>query len=170
MANDGRVDAQAIIDAKDARNKKEQEQQIAFVKAESMEVLDWKSENIDKLAEALSKVQGEYEGVAKNQANTFYSKSGKPSYADLHAVQNAVFPILSKYGLSVSQGNEIIPSAVCVTTLLMHKSGQWLRSKIKLPLEKVTAQGVGGAVTYGRRYGLSAIVGTAQHDADGNDC
>ena len=50
----------------------------------------------------------------------------------------------------------------------MHESGQWLRSKIKLPMEKVTAQGVGAACTYGRRYGLSAIVGIAQYDDDAN--
>ena len=56
--------------------------------------------------------------------------------------------------------------AVCVTTTLMHSSGQWLRSKVKLPLSKKDAQGVGAAITYGRRYGLSAIVGIAQYDDD----
>ena len=50
----------------------------------------------------------------------------------------------------------------------MHSSGQWLRSKIKLPLSKVDAQGVGAAMTYGRRYGLSAIAGIAQFDDDAN--
>ena len=40
--------------------------------------------------------------------------------------------------------------------------------KIKLPLSKVDAQGVGAAVTYGRRYGLSAMVGIAQYDDDAN--
>ena len=54
------------------------------------------------------------------------------------------------------------------STTLMHSSGQWLRSKIKLPLSKVDAQGVGAAVTYGRRYGLSAMVGIAQYDDDAN--
>ena len=57
---------------------------------------------------------------------------------------------------------------MCVTTLLMHSSGQWLRSKVKLPLSKVDAQGVGAAITYGRRYGLSAIAGIAQFDDDAN--
>ena len=66
------------------------------------------------------------------------------------------------------RGNEIIPGAICVTTTLLHSSGQWMRSKIKLPLSKVDAQGVGAAVTYGRRYGLSAMVGIAQFDDDAN--
>ena len=124
----------------------------------------WKSDKIDKLAGALAKAQGELDGAAKKSTNPFF-QSG---YADLHEVISSTFPHLSKNGLSVSQGNEIIPNAICVTTTLMHASGQWLRSKVKLPLAKVDAQGVGAAITYGRRYGLSAIVGIAQYDDDAN--
>ena len=123
---------------------------------------DWKSPEIDKLAEALAKAQSEMEGAKKESVNPFF----KSSYADLHAVIKSAFPHLSKYGLSVSQGNEIIPGAICVTTTLLHSSGQWLRSKVKLPLSKKDAQGVGAAITYGRRYGLSAIAGIAQYDDD----
>ena len=102
------------------------------------------------------------EGAKKESTNPFF----KSSYADLHAVIKSSFPHLSKHGLSVSQGNEMIMGAVCVTTTLMHSSGQWIRSKVKLPLAKKDAQGVGSAITYGRRYGLSAIVGIAQYDDD----
>tara|TARA_Y100000592_G_scaffold82781_1_gene131823 strand:+ start:2112 stop:2555 length:444 start_codon:yes stop_codon:yes gene_type:complete len=125
---------------------------------------DWKSQEIDKLATALAKVQSELEGAKKESKNPFFNSN----YADLHSVIKSSFPFLSKHGLSVSQGNEVIPGAVCVTTTLMHSSGQWIRSKVKLPLEKKNAQGVGSAITYGRRYGLSAIVGIAQYDDDGN--
>ena len=124
----------------------------------------WKSDKIDKLAMALAQVQGELEGAKSDSTNPFFNSS----YADLHTVIKSSFPYLSKHGLSVSQGNEEIAGAVCITTTLMHESGQWLRSKIKLPMEKVTAQGVGAACTYGRRYGLSAIVGIAQYDDDAN--
>ena len=123
---------------------------------------EWKSPEIDKLAEALAKAQSEMEVAKKESTNPFF----KSSYADLHAVIKSSFPHLSKHGLSVSQGNEMIMGAVCVTTTLMHTSGQWIRSKVKLPLEKKNAQGVGSAITYGRRYGLSAIVGIAQYDDD----
>ena len=124
----------------------------------------WKSEHINELAAALAQAQGEMDGAAKSSTNPFF-KSG---YADLHEVISSTFPNLSKYGLSVTQGNEIIPGAVCVTTTLLHKSGQWIRSKIKLPMDKVNAQGVGSATTYGRRYGLAAMVGVAQKDDDAN--
>ena len=125
---------------------------------------EWKSTDIDKLAASLCKVQSELEGAKKESTNPFFNSS----YADLHTVIKSSFPLLSKNGLSVSQGNEMIQGAVCVTTTLMHNSGQWIRSKVKLPLEKANAQGVGSAITYGRRYGLSAIVGIAQYDDDGN--
>ena len=131
---------------------------------EEENLYDWKSDKIDKLAGALAKAQGEMDGAASKSSNPFF----KSSYADLHTVIMSAIPYLSKNGLSVTQGNEIIPGAVCVTTTLLHESGQWLRSKIKLPMEKVNAQGVGAATTYGRRYGLAAMVGIAQNEDDGN--
>ena len=143
---------------------KRKEEEKSFDKANNRRNDEWKSPEIDKLAEALAKAQSEMEGAKKESTNPFF----KSSYADLHAVIKSAFPHLSKYGLSVSQGNEIIPNAICITTTLLHSSGQWLRSKIKLPLSKVDAQGVGAAVTYGRRYGLSAMVGVAQYDDDAN--
>jgi len=124
----------------------------------------WKSPEIGELAGALAKAQTEMEGAKKESTNPFF----KSNYADLHAVIKASFPYLSKNGLSVTQGNEPIKGAVCVTTTLMHSSGQWIRSKVKLPLAKVDAQGVGSAITYGRRYGLSSMVGIAQFDDDAN--
>jgi len=152
--------AKTVLEAK----QKEEEKQKAIDNYEDRNRDEWKSPEIDKLAEALAKVQSELEGAKKESTNPFF----KSSYADLHAVIKSSFPYLSKHGLSVSQGNEIVPGAVCVTTTLMHSSGQWLRSKVKLPLSKVDAQGVGAAITYGRRYGLSAIVGIAQYDDDAN--
>ena len=152
--------AKTILEAK----QKDEEKQKAIDNYEDRRRDEWKSPEIDKLAEALAKAQSELEGAKKESTNPFF----KSSYADLHAVIKSAFPHLSKHGLSVSQGNEIVPGAVCVTTTLMHSSGQWLRSKVKLPLSKVDAQGVGAAITYGRRYGLSAIVGIAQYDDDAN--
>tara|TARA_R110002096_G_scaffold414378_1_gene615471 strand:- start:586 stop:1068 length:483 start_codon:yes stop_codon:yes gene_type:complete len=154
------VDVKGILQEKEDR-KEEERKSDEYVDRRTDE---WKSPEIDKLAAALAKAQSELEGAKKESVNPFF----KSSYADLHAVIKAAFPFLSKNGLSVSQGNEIVPGAVCVTTLLMHSSGQWLRSKVKLPLSKVDAQGVGAAITYGRRYGLSAIAGIAQFDDDAN--
>ena len=154
------VDVDGILKQKEDREKKEKES----ANYTDRRINGWKSSEINKLAESLAKAQSEMEGAKKESTNPFF-KSG---YADLHAVIKSSFPFISTHGLSVSQGNEIIPGAICVTTTLLHTSGQWLRSKIKVPLKDVTAQGVGAAMTYGRRYGLSAMVGIAQYDDDGN--
>ena len=82
----GGVDVDAIVEQKNKREAEENQPKIDFLKAEEKRNGDWKSLEIDKLAFALSKVQEEYEGVAKNQTNSFYGRDGKPSYADLHAV------------------------------------------------------------------------------------
>ena len=67
-------------------------------------------------------------------------------------------------GNSVATGNTLI-----VETILIHESGQWVQSELCLPLAKADPQGVGSAMTYGRRYGLAAIVGiVADADDDGN--
>jgi len=155
-----KVDVEGILKQKEEKHQEEKE----IAEYTDRRTSDWKSQKIDKLAEALAKAQSELEGAKKESTNPFF----KSSYADLHAVIKSSFPYLSKNGLSVSQGNEIVKGAVVVTTTLMHASGQWLRSKVKLPLSKVDAQGVGAAITYGRRYGLSAIVGIAQYDDDAN--
>jgi len=124
----------------------------------------WKSDNIDKLAIALSKAQSEMKGAEKKSVNPFFNSG----YADLHTVIESSFPHLTKYGLSVIQGNDSKPGEFFVTTMLLHESGQWIKSKLKMPIEKVTAQSIGSTITYGRRYGLSAITGIAQYDDDGN--
>ena len=124
----------------------------------------WKSDKVDKLASALSKAQSEMKGAEKKSVNPFFNSG----YADLHTVIESSFPHLTKYGLSVIQGNESSPGEFFVTTMLLHESGQWIKSKLKMPIEKVTAQSIGSTITYGRRYGLSAITGITQYDDDGN--
>tara|TARA_R100001460_G_C3471482_1_gene167217 strand:- start:70 stop:573 length:504 start_codon:yes stop_codon:yes gene_type:complete len=151
--------AKSILEDREKTEKKELE-----VWQKDSKIDSWKSDSLDKLAGALAKAQSEMEGAKKESTNPFF----KSNYADLHAVIKASFPHLSKYGLSITQGNEMIQGAVCVTTTLLHESGQWIRSKVKLPLSKVDAQGVGSAITYGRRYGLSSMVGIAQYDDDAN--
>ena len=74
---------------------------------------EWKSAEIDKLAIALAKVQAKLEGAKKESKNPFFNSS----YADLHTVIKSSFPTLSEHGLSVSQGNEIIPNAIFISKI-----------------------------------------------------
>ena len=126
----------------------------------------WKSESINELATALAKAQLEIDGAGKNTANDWF----KSSYADLYAVINASMPHLSKNGISIVQGTDCPNDTdVVINTILCHSSGQWIKSSIRVPLkEGYNAQDLGAACTYGRRYGLSAMVGIAQVDDDAN--
>jgi len=142
----------------------------ANVKGSFFEGLKNQSGKIDKLATALAKAQSEIIGARKTSKNPFF----KSDYADLFEVLEATRPILSKHGLSIVQindGVEVIGSTAFlhVGTMLMHTSGQWIKSFIPLPIESpVNCHKLGSAMTYGRRYGLSAMVGIAQMDDDGN--
>ena len=126
----------------------------------------WKSETIGKLSTALAKAQGEMKGATSKSTNPFFNSS----YADLNTVIEASVPHLSKHGISVIQGTEFDnTNGYFVTTRLLHESGEWVQTKVRCPLGgKKDIQAVGGAITYGRRYGLSAMAGIAQKDDDGN--
>ena len=120
--------------------------------------------SIDQIATALCLAQGEIENAVKNSANPHF----RSRYADLAEIINTVRPVFTKHGLSVVQSPSYADGLVNVTTLLMHKSGQWIRDTASAPASKLDAQGVGSAVTYLRRYSLAAFAGIAQEDDDGN--
>ena len=125
-----------------------------------------KSESIAGLAAALAAAQGVMKGALKDSANPFF----KSRYADLASVVEAIRAAFSANGLSYIQTVE--PSdkdEVRVETTLLHASGEWISCGIlSLPVSKIDAQGYGSALTYARRYSLSAAVGVAPEDDDGN--
>jgi len=128
---------------------------------------EWKSIEIDKLATALARAQSEMKGAKSKSKNPFYNSN----YADLYTVIEACMPALNKNGLSVIQGNRFctVTNGFYVTTMLLHASGQWIKSEVRMALgQKRDAHAIGAACTYGRRYGLAAMTGIAQHDDDGN--
>lgn len=121
------------------------------------------SAEIGELASALASAQAELSPAAKNAQNPHL----KNRYADIAAVYEAIRETLPKHGLSVSQIIMPHESKARVRTLLMHKSGQWLASECLMPLDRNGGpQGMGSAITYARRYSLSAIVGVVSEDDD----
>lgn len=125
-----------------------------------------KSESIKNLAVALSKFQNEVKNPKNTADNPFYDSK----YAPLQDVLNEVRPLLSKHGLSVIQSPSGDGQSVSITTLLLHESGEWIEfDPLVLKAQKITPQGAGSAITYGRRYALSAILGiSSEDDDDGN--
>ena len=54
-----------------------------------------------------------------------------------------------------------------MTKLTHTESGQWQSSIAVVPLPKADPQGMGSAITYARRYALTAMLGLVTEDDDG---
>lgn len=127
-----------------------------------------KSENINELATALSRAQGSFKNPPKDKTATVPMKSGGKytyQYADLATMIDTVRDPLSKNGLAVNQLITSDNERDYVETVLMHTSGQWMSSRYPLGTYD-RPQDLGSAITYLRRYCLSAILGIASDEDD----
>jgi len=124
------------------------------------------SEQINELAAALAKAQGKITGALKDSANPFF----KSKYADLASCWDACRQALSENGLAVIQvpSTSIEGTGTYLVTTLTHSSGQWIQGSLIVAPKDDSPQAMGSALTYARRYALTAIVGIAQVDDDGN--
>jgi hypothetical protein len=124
------------------------------------------SASIGELAKALVKAQLNVGTAIKAATNPHF----KSKYADLTAVSEACMDALNGEGIAVIQGAESTDGVtITVTTMLVHTSGEWVSASLGLKPSKSDPQGAGSAITYGRRYGLAAIVGVTTADDDGNE-
>ena len=123
-----------------------------------------KSESIKEISAALVKAQREIKAALKDSTNPHF----RSKYADLSSVVDAVKGPLLKYDIAFLQGVQDAEGGVAIETVLLHSSGEWISSTLRLPATKQDAQGYGSAITYGRRYGLQAMCGVPAEDDDGN--
>lgn len=129
----------------------------------------WKSRDITLLTKSLIEFQLNLDTIKTDKINPFFNSK----YVDINSVLQSVRPLLSKFNLAITQGNRFCKetNGFYVTTTLLHISGNWIRSEVRMPIGgKKDAHAVGGAITYGRRYGLLSILGIAVEgdDDDGN--
>ena len=110
------------------------------------------------------KALGELRNVAKNAVNPHF----RNRYASLDAILDDVRPILASHNLGISQEPLFEDGKAGVVTRIIHESGESRESTLLLPIKDQTAQGVGSALTYAKRYAISSILGiTADDDDDG---
>lgn len=133
-----------------------------MTEVQSMTVV-WDGERAT-FAKAFVAAQMATDAVKKAATNPAF----KSKYADLSEVVEAVVPALNKAGIGVMQFPEFDGEWVSVTTTLMHESGASVTGTLRLRPSKADPQGVGSAITYGRRYSLLAMTGAAPEDDDGN--
>ena len=115
-----------------------------------------------ELCKAMADAFPMIEGVVRDK------QAHKYKYADLSAVIASIKPALAAHGLWFVQNIHSSPGFAGVETVIMHSSGESLSCGItSLPVKNDDAQGYGSAITYARRYSLSAAFGIAQEDDDG---
>ena len=122
-----------------------------------------------KLAEALAKAQGQFTNVGKDRDVKVKMKAGGEytfSYATLAAIWTVIRKPLSENGLAVVQVVNVAKEGISVKTILMHSSGESVESPCSMPVEEWSPKGIGSAISYARRYGLSAMVGVVSEDED----
>jgi hypothetical protein len=101
--------------------------------------------------------------IKRSAANPFFNSN----YAPLEAILETVEPILFSQGLVIVQSVDTEPLTL-VTTLYHVASGESLSSNYPLPAG-LDSQKLGSAVTYARRYAISALLSLAtEPDDDGN--
>jgi hypothetical protein len=116
--------------------------------------------------------------TAEKDNMAFKAPTGKVlKYATLKQILESVRPHLHEQGIRIKQGmsrswpndegggskGRLIP----VYTMLVHsESGEFDETLIEIPLSVMSAQAMGSAITYGRRYSLLAALGLATDEAD----
>jgi hypothetical protein len=116
-----------------------------------------------KLFAAIGKAQSQMAGAAKDSLNPHF----KSKYADLASCWDACRKPLTDNGLTILQPVKADGPQVTVTTILAHSSGEWISESLTMTAGANTPQAIGSTITYGRRYGLCAMVGIAPEDDDG---
>ena len=120
------------------------------------------SDSIKNLAVAQANVQKEIEDIAKDSEGYGYK------YTSYDALVKHLRPLLTKHGISFIQMPVGHDNQIGVRTVYMHTSGEWISSVVLSPIvesrQMNVYQSVGSAITYFRRYSLSAFVGIASDE------
>ena len=107
----------------------------------------------------------EMDNVGANRINPAF----KARYVSLDALLDAVKPTLAKHNLALVQVLETEEGKVGVSTSFVHASGHLFSfGKLMVKAEGLTAQQVGGAITYIRRQSIQTACGiSVDLDDDG---
>lgn len=122
-----------------------------------------------ELAAAIVAALGELDDVTKTR--TAAAGQYTYRYATLGDVLGAARPVLARHGLALCQYVDVQSATdrgvtVAVHTRLVHTSGHVLEVPALSIAAAATAQAIGSAATYGRRYQAMAVLGVAGGDDD----
>jgi hypothetical protein len=120
------------------------------------------SAEIGALAKALPKAQAAIAKITKDAANPHFNSK----YASLTEIAGAVLPAMNANGFTILQPASSDDAGVSVVTVLLHESGEWMRSTHLVPVSRRDAQGIGSALTYARRQALQSFLTVAPEGED----
>lgn len=124
------------------------------------------SESTQNLFSALIRARTDIETLVKDKAGYGYT------YATLDNVINMLKGVLPKHDLGYAQFPETVDGKDGVTTLVMHKSGEYISARYEMDATPIKGtnltQQKGASITYCRRYALCSIFGIpTEEDTDG---
>ena len=125
------------------------------------------SNEIKNVSQSLVKASAEIKNMIPDSAGYGYN------FTSLGCILDQVKPIIAKYGLCIIQAPSHSDKGIGVETIILHESGEYLQFNYDIPLtddlKRANAtQKAGSAISYGRRYALSAVFGIATElDTDG---
>jgi ERF superfamily len=131
------------------------------------------SDTIATIAAALAKAQVELTNPEKSLVATIRSPFPREAdrtfrYAPLSSGLDIVRKSLGRHEIATIQATEIDKQAglLRLTTILAHSSGEWVSSEwpVCQISDIASAQRMGAALTYARRYALFTLVGIAGED------
>lgn len=121
------------------------------------------STEIKSISEALFEASKEIKNAAMDSKNPHF----KNDYASLESVLDAVKPAMQKFGLFAFQAPSACDGKKVLVTRISHKTGEYYEFETPLVTVKDDMQQLGSAITYARRYALSAAFNLTQQDDDG---
>jgi ERF superfamily len=131
------------------------------------------SESIGTIAAALAKAQAELTNPEKSLIGIIHSPFPREGdrtfrYAPLSSGLDIVRKSLGRHEIATIQATAIDKDAglLRLTTVLAHSSGEWISSEwpVCQIADVASAQRMGAALTYARRYALFTLVGIAGED------
>lgn len=124
----------------------------------------------ENLTAALAEVQAKLPHINKGKTATVRSDKGSYSYsyADLGDIAPAIHPLLAAAGLAfIACPTNTEDGRFVLDYSLRHVGGETIGGQYPLPdPSRATAQQVGSAITYARRYTLCSVTGVVPDEDD----
>lgn len=123
--------------------------------------------SLASFTQSLIAFQAEMPHVGKDNTAKVPTKTGGQytyQYTDLTSLHNIVLPLLTKHGFAWVCRPSMVDGQFVLAYSLMHVDGHAVHGLYPLP--QGTAQEIGSAITYSRRYALCAVLGIAPGGED----